>query len=97
MYSYYRDTARISNLLRLCVSSLSFKISIYSKTRPDSSSKWASQVVLVVKKTTHLLMQQTQKTWVPSLGQENPLEKGTATLSSILTWRIPWSLAGYSP
>jgi len=32
------------------------------------------------------------KTWVPSLGWENPLEKGTATHSSILAWRIPWTV-----
>jgi len=31
-----------------------------------------------------------QKTWVRSLGQEDPLEKGTATHSSILAWRVPW-------
>ena len=30
-----------------------------------------------------------QKTWVQSLGQEDPLEKETATHSSILTWKIP--------
>ena len=29
-----------------------------------------------------------QKTWVPSLGWEDPLEKGMATHSSILAWRI---------
>ena len=28
---------------------------------------------------------------VPSLGQEDPLEEGMATLSSILAWRIPWT------
>ena len=39
-----------------------------------------------------------QKTWVRSLGWEGLLEKGTATHSSILAWRIPWRrLAGYSP
>ena len=32
-----------------------------------------------------------QETWVPSLGQEDPLEKGMATHSSILVWRIPWT------
>ena len=34
-----------------------------------------------------------------SLGQEDPLEKGMATHSSILAWRIPWTeeLVGYSP
>ena len=29
-----------------------------------------------------------QETWVQSLGWEDPLEKGKATCSSILTWRI---------
>ena len=32
-----------------------------------------------------------QETWVPSLSQEDPLEKGMATHSSILAWRIPWT------
>ena len=32
-----------------------------------------------------------QETRVPSLGQEDPLEKGRATHSSILAWRIPWT------
>jgi len=31
-----------------------------------------------------------QETWVRSLGQEDVLEKGMATHSSILAWRIPW-------
>ena len=30
-----------------------------------------------------------QETWVHSLGQEDPLEKGVTTHSSILAWRIP--------
>ena len=32
-----------------------------------------------------------QETWVRSLGQGDPLEKGMATHSSILAWRIPWT------
>ena len=32
-----------------------------------------------------------QETGVPSLGREDLLEKGTATHSSILAWRIPWT------
>ena len=32
------------------------------------------------------------ETWVRSLGWEDPLEKGKATHSSILAWRIPWSV-----
>ena len=37
--------------------------------------------------------------WVQSMGQEEPLEKGMATHSSILAWRIPWTKepVGYSP
>ena len=31
-----------------------------------------------------------QETQVRSLGQEDPLEKGMATHSSVLAWRIPW-------
>ena len=31
------------------------------------------------------------ETWVCSLGLEGPLEKGMATHSSILVWRIPWT------
>ena len=31
------------------------------------------------------------ETWVQSLGWEDPLEKGMATHSSILSWRIPWT------
>ena len=29
--------------------------------------------------------------WVRSLGQEDPLEEGMATHSSVLAWRIPWT------
>ena len=40
-----------------------------------------------------------QETRVWSLLQEDPLEKRTATHSSILAWKIPWmrNLVGYSP
>ena len=34
----------------------------------------------------------TPETWVQSLGSEDPLEKGKATHSSILAWRIPWTV-----
>ena len=33
-----------------------------------------------------------QEIRVRSLGQEGPLEKGMATHSSILAWRIPWTV-----
>ena len=47
---------------------------------------WASLVAQTVKNPLAM-----QETWVRSLGWEEPLEKGTATHSSILTWRIPWT------
>ena len=47
---------------------------------------WASLVAQMVKNLTAM-----QETWVQSLGQEDPLEEGTATHSSILAWRIPWT------
>ena len=33
-----------------------------------------------------------QETWILSLGQEDPPEKGMVTHSSILAWRIPWTV-----
>ena len=32
-----------------------------------------------------------QETWVPSLGQKDPLEQKMANYSSILAWKIPWT------
>ena len=48
---------------------------------------WASLVAQLVK---NLLAM--WETWVQSLGWEDPLEKGKATHSSILDWRILWTL-----
>ena len=47
---------------------------------------WASLVAQQVK---NLLAM--QENWVQSLDWEDPLEKGTATYSSTLAWRIPWT------
>ena len=47
---------------------------------------WASLVAQLVKNPPAL-----QETWVQSLGWEDLLEKGKATHSSILAWRIPWT------
>ena len=46
---------------------------------------WVSLVAQLVKNLPAM-----QETWVESLGWEDPLEKGKATHSSILAWRIPW-------
>ena len=36
-------------------------------------------------------MQETQEMWVQSLGWGDPPEKGMATSTSVLAWRIPWT------
>ena len=48
---------------------------------------WASLVAQLVKNPPAM-----QETWVQSLGWEDPLEKEKATHSSILAWRIPWTV-----
>ena len=50
-------------------------------------SSWASLVAQLVKNLPAM-----QETWVLSLGWEDPLEKGKTTLSSIMAWRIPWTV-----
>ena len=47
---------------------------------------WATLVAQMLKNPPAM-----QETWVQSLGWEDPLEKGMATHSSILAWRIPWT------
>ena len=48
---------------------------------------WASLVAPLVKN-----LPAVRETWVQSLGWEDPREKGKATHSSILAWRIPWTV-----
>ena len=48
---------------------------------------WASHVAQLVKNLPAI-----GETWVQSLGWEDPLEKGKVTHSSILAWRIPWTV-----
>ena len=47
---------------------------------------WASLVAHTVK-----ILPPVQETWVHSLGWQDPLERGMATHSGILAWRIPWT------
>ena len=51
---------------------------------------WACLVAQLVKNLPAL-----RETWVPSLVWEDPLEKGKATHSSILAWRIPWTVKSW--
>ena len=47
---------------------------------------WVSLVAQLVRN-----LPAVQETWVRSLGWEDPLERGTATHSSILAWIFPWT------
>ena len=65
-------------------------IGLFLLSLQSSSMKRASLVAQLVKNPPAM-----RETWVWSLGWEDPLEKGKATHSSILTWRIPstvWSM-----
>ena len=54
-----------------------------TKIRPSYPSQWASLVAHMIKNPPEM-----QESWVRSQGWEDPLEKRTATHSSILAWRI---------
>ena len=59
-------------------------LQLYFREKPYKD--WASLVAQMVKNLPAM-----QVTWVRSLGWEDPLEKGMATHSSILAWRILWT------
>ena len=66
-----------------------------SELASSLKKQWASPVAQTVKNLSAM-----RETRVRPLGQKDPLERGIATHSSILAWRIFWterSLAGYSP
>ena len=52
----------------------------------DYRDIWASLLAQMVRNLPAM-----QETWVQSLGWEDPLEKGMATHSDVLVWRIPWT------
>ena len=53
---------------------------------------WASLVAQLVKDLPAM-----RETWIQSLGWEDPLEKGKATHSNILAWRISWTVQAIRP
>ena len=65
--------------------------------RPGRLPRWAPHTeccgrnVPMAKSQTVKNLPARQETWVQFLGWEDPLEKGMATHSSILAWRIPWT------
>ena len=67
-------------------SSDSADMQLQLKFRIQLKAQGASLVAQTVKNLPTML-----ETWVQSLGREDPLEKGMASHSSILAWRIPWT------
>ena len=59
------------------------RLSSNSGNTPDGLPLWAQ----LIKNTPAM-----RETWIRSLGWEDPLEKGKATHSSTLAWRIPWTI-----
>ena len=54
---------------------------------PTNKTSWVSLVAQLVNNQPAMW-----ETWVRPLGWEDPLEKGKAAHSSILVWRIPWTV-----
>ena len=63
------------------------KVYVYIYTHIYIYTYWASLVAQLVKNPLAK-----REAWVQSLGWEDPPEKGKATHSSILAWRIPWTV-----
>ena len=63
------------------------KITFLASFEVKSGHIWASLVAQLVKNLSAM-----QETWVRSLGREDPVEKGKVIYSSILAWRIPWTV-----
>ena len=61
---------------------------------PENGQSWPSLVTQMVKN-----LPEVREAQVRSLSQEDPLQKGMATHSSVLAWRIPWAeqLGGRQP
>ena len=85
--SLHRREMGIKSENRSKTSTKNFNNSDNSKYQ--SSDNCAPQVAQQVKNLPS--MQEMQETWVQSLGQEDPLEKGMAPHASILAWRTPWT------
>jgi len=77
-----------SHITDSCLSTWSNQVFHYSLSFvAQFSGLWASLVAQLVKNLPAML-----ETWVLSLGWEEPLENGKSTHSSILAWRVPWTV-----
>ena len=86
-----KKNKHLKNKIIICIIIDSPQIQLYVPEFLLSTLSWASLVAQLVKNPPAM-----QYTWVPFLGLEDPLEKGKATHSSILVWRIPWTVHGFA-
>ena len=96
---FFYDAMNVGNLISGSAAFSKFslyiwKCSVHILLKPSLNdfehylaSIWASLVVQLVKNLPVMW-----ETWVWSLGWEDPLEKGMATYSSVVAWRIPWAI-----
>ena len=85
-YKIYRVRGKSHSYLLSVLSKLEDMLKgRHAKLRDSSLYYWTSLVVQMVKRLPTMW-----ETQVRSLGQEDPLEKEMATLSSILAWKTPW-------
>ena len=71
----------------VCISDKLPKQAITGGLKKCKNAKWASLVVQLVNNPPSMW-----ETWVRFLGWDDPPEKGRAIHSSILAWRIPWTV-----
>ena len=74
-----------------CHLMVSTMLDLFHNSLPIFNERMSFPDGSAVKKCFMAAMQETQETWVPSLGQEDPLEEEMATHSRILAWEIPWT------
>ena len=81
-----RSVGKVAVFLSLQACSLPAK----PRGKPDEYGYYKYRASLVAQQVKNL--PKMRETWVRSLCWEDPLEKGKATHSSILAWRIPWAV-----
>ena len=78
-------------MISVCFQGKPFSITVIQVYASTSNAKEA-EIELFYKVVKNLpSMQETKEARVQSLGQEDPLEEGMATHSSVLAWKIPWT------
>ena len=86
LYTHTHTHTHTSTYLSICIYFFRF-FSLTTWMGYPLQYSWASLVAQLAKNLPAI-----RETWVRFLGWEDPLEKGTSTHSSILAWRIPWTV-----